>query len=159
MTTALDIRTSPLGGRLLAHFSVQLDSASRLLDLTIKQQAAIRARDVDTVLTGLAAIQSEMDGRAALERERMTLLNAVGQHLNVPAHTVTLEQMTTLLHPEEADLARQASAQLRGMLTEIQNQHQLNRQLMKQELAFLDHLIRMLSGNQASPYSAMDFRA
>lgn len=149
MTATIAVRTSPLGGPLLRHFATQLDSARRLLALVIDQGKAIRDRDVDQVLAKLAAIQGEMERRGGLERERAALLTHAAGGLGIPAHAVTLEQLTTLLTPEEAPAARAASAELRGLLDEIAQRHQLNRALMKQELAFLDHLTRMIGAAES----------
>lgn len=150
--TAVAMRTSPLGGPLLRHFATQLDSARRLLGLVLEQGQAIRAREVDQVLGKLAAIQGEMERRGTLERERTALLTHAAAGLGIPPHAVTLEQLTTLLAPEEAAAARAASAELRGLLDEIAQRHQLNRALMKQELAFLDHLTRMLGAAEETGY-------
>ena len=46
--------------------------------------------------------------------------------------------------PAEAELARARSAELRGLLAEIAREHGVNRALMRQELAFLDHLTRLI---------------
>lgn len=152
MSATLAVPATPLGGPLLRHFAVQLDSARRLLALVLEQGAAIRAREVDAVLTKLAAIQGEMERRATLERDRGAILTHAAQHLGIPPHAVTLEHLTTLLNEDEATQARAASAELRGMLEEIGEQHTLNRALMKQELAFLDHLTRMLGGGEDLGY-------
>jgi flagellar biosynthesis/type III secretory pathway chaperone len=45
-----------------------------------------------------------------------------------------------------AEVARNRTAELRGMLLEIQREHTTNRALMQQELAFLDHLLRLAGG-------------
>ena len=42
--------------------------------------------------------------------------------------------------------ARERSAELRGLLAEIAREHGINRALMRQELAFLDHLTRLIGG-------------
>jgi hypothetical protein len=150
MTATLAQRQTALGVRLLQHFQVQLTSAGTLLEHVLAQGRAIRAREVEAVLAHLAAIQGEMERRATLERDRATLLIDAAGRLGIPAHAVTLEAMTTLLAPEEASLAREASAQLRGTLDQVAREHQLNRALMKQELAFLDHLTRLLGGSGAT---------
>ena len=41
---------------------------------------------------------------------------------------------------------RTRTAELRGLLAEIQREHTVNRALMAQELAFLDHLLRLTNG-------------
>jgi hypothetical protein len=52
--------------------------------------------------------------------------------------------MAQLMAPVEADLARARSAELRGLLAEIARVHGINRALMRQEMAFLDHLTRLI---------------
>jgi hypothetical protein len=47
-------------------------------------------------------------------------------------------------------MARERSAELRGLLAEIAREHGINRALMRQELAFLSHLTRLI-GNDAEP--------
>lgn len=137
---------SPLGDAVLAHLQVQLESAAALLQACIAQYRAIRDRDVESVLARMADMQAESERRGRLERERTVLLQHAAGRLGIPAHTVTLEALNTLLDPATAGEARQRSAQLRGTLAELQRQHQTNRVLMKQELAFVEHLTRMLTG-------------
>jgi hypothetical protein len=132
------------GGQLLRHLDEQLQSARRLLDTVLRQGHSIRARDVDAVLGRLAEIQAEMERRGTLERDRVRILESAAGQLGVPAHAVTLEALTPLVGEHEADAARGSSAELRGLLSEIQKEHTVNRALMRQELAFLSHLTRML---------------
>ena len=56
------------------HLELQIASAQRLLDLVLRQGAAIRERDVEAVLARLADIQVEMAARESLERERTELI-------------------------------------------------------------------------------------
>jgi hypothetical protein len=143
-----------IGGALLEHLRVQLDSARRLLDLVLEQGRAVRKRDVEGVLSGMSAVQVEMERRGRLERDRAAILTHAGQQLGVPAHAVTLDAMTALLAPADAEAARARSAELRGVLTEVGREHAANRALMKQELAFLDHLTRMLGGGDHRGYQS-----
>jgi hypothetical protein len=132
------------GTEVLRHLDNQLASARRLLDAVLRQGAAIRARDVDGVLARLAEMQGEMERRSQLERDRVRILTQAGQALGVPAHTVTLEALAHLLGAHEALAAKGRSAELRGLLAEVQREHTVNRALMRQELAFLSHLTRQL---------------
>ncbi|MEN3279641.1 MAG: hypothetical protein V7607_781, partial [Solirubrobacteraceae bacterium] len=50
------------------------------------------------------------------------------------------------------DLARARSAELRGLLAEIARVHGINRALMRQEMAFLDHLTRMIGQEPQTGY-------
>lgn len=150
MSAVLD---TTLGPAVIGHLDAQLVSTRRLLDLVLRQGQAIRRQDVDTVLARLAEIQGEMERRGGLERDRTNLLAQAGAALGAPAHAVTLDALTLLMSPLEAQAARERSAELRGLLAEIGREHAINRALMRQELAFLDHLTRMLgAGDDAGGY-------
>jgi hypothetical protein len=137
---------SPIAGDVLAHLDAQLDSARRLLAQVLRQSGAIRRRDVDGVLATMTDIQGEMASRTRLESERTRLLVNAGALLGVAAETVTLSELTGLMDDADADEARTRSAELRGLLAEVEREHAINRALMRQELSFLEHLTRMLGG-------------
>ena len=139
-----------LEAELLVHLDTQINSAQRLLGLVLGQGKAIRARDVDVVLAKLADVQTEMGRRGALEQDRAALLQRAGAALGLPAAQVTLEHLCVLVSPGAAETARQRSAELRGLLAEIAREHGINRALMRQELAFLSHLTRLI-GQEAEP--------
>ncbi len=143
-----------LEAELLAHLDTQLASARRLLGLVLEQGKAIRARDVDAVLGKLGEIQAEMGRRGALEQERAGLLQRAGISLGVTATEVTLERLCLLVTPGAAEAARQRSAELRGLLGEIAREHGINRALMRQELAFLSHLTRLIGRETEPGYQA-----
>jgi hypothetical protein len=141
-----------LEAELLAHLDTQIGSARQLLRLVLSQGEAIRARDVDRVLARLAEIQTEMGRRGRLEEERIRLLQSAGALLGVPAPQVTLERLCALITPEGARAARERSAELRGLLAEIAREHGINRALMRQELAFLSHLVRLVGAEPEAGY-------
>jgi hypothetical protein len=68
---------------------------------------------------------------------------------------VTLDALAVLLAPAQEAVARERSAELRGLLTVIGKEHAINRALMRQELAFLDHLMRELGDEPDTGYAAM----
>jgi hypothetical protein len=141
-----------LSAAVLAHLETQIDSARRLYGSILTQGTAIRARDVEAVLARLADVKTEMSQRAALEEERTNLLVRAGIALGVPAPQVTLDAMTMLMPANEAARARQRSAELRGLLAEIAREHGINRALMRQELSFLDHLVRLIGQEPDTGY-------
>jgi len=143
---------NPFERDVLSHLEAQIDSARRLLGSILGQGHAIRERDVDNVLARLADIKTEMDLRARLESERTDLLVRAGAQLGVPAAAVTLEAMTGLMTAPIAESARERSAELRGLLDEVTREHGINRALMRQELAFLDHLVRLLAKEPDTGY-------
>jgi hypothetical protein len=93
-----------------------------------------------------------MGARARLEHERAGLLSRAGQALGLAPQGVTLEAIAQLMAPAEAELARARSAELRGLLDEIAREHGINRALMRQELAFLDHLMRLVGNEPEAGY-------
>jgi hypothetical protein len=141
-----------LEAELLAHLDVQMASARKLLGLILGQGAAIRARDVDGVLERLGEVQAEMGRRGALEQDRAALLQRAGAALGIPAAQVTLERLCVLVTPGAAQAARDRSAELRGLLAEIAREHGINRALMRQELAFLAHLTRLVGQDPEPGY-------
>lgn len=148
MTAVLDARDAPLLAAVGRHLDLQLESGRRLLDLVLRQGTAIRERDVEAVLARLAEIKTEMAARELLERQRTELIGRAGQRLGLDPAGVTLAALTALATPAQASEIETRSAELRGLLAEIAREHGINRALMRQELAFLDHLIR-LSGEPA----------
>ncbi len=147
MSTALE-------AELLVHLDAQIASAQRLLGFVLQQGKAIRRRDVDAVLARLADVQTEMGLRGALEQDRAALLQRAGAALGVPATQVTLERLCALVSPGAAEAARHRSAELRGLLAEIAREHGINRALMRQELAFLSHLTRLVGQEPEGAYAA-----
>jgi hypothetical protein len=143
---------SPLERDVLVHLEAQIDSAQRLLGSILSQGSAIRERDVEGVLARLGDIKAEMDLRGRLEAERTDLLARSGAQLGVPAAAVTLEAMTSLMSPAMAERAGERSAELRGLLDEVAREHGINRALMRQELSFLDHLVRLLGQEPEAGY-------
>jgi hypothetical protein len=139
---------------LIDHLERQLASAQRLLQIVIAQRDAIRAQDVEGVLARLAEVQQEMGRRMQLERERDALLDQAANALRRPAADISLEMILVLLPAGDAIRARELSSELRGMLAETARIHGQNRVLIRQELAFLDHLMRVLSGTPEGAYSA-----
>jgi hypothetical protein len=137
---------------LLAHLDAQIASARRLLELVLAQGAAVREHDAESVLIRMAEIQAEMGRRATLEMNRTSLLQEAGAALSRPAAEVTLEGLCTLVSPGAAELAQHRSAELRGLLAEIAREHGINRALMRQELAFLAHLTRLIGAEPEGAY-------
>jgi hypothetical protein len=149
------VRAPQLGDDVVGHLDAQIASARRLLSSVLGQGQAIRAREVEHVMARLADIQAEMGRRAALEGTRTAILTTAGAALGIPAHTVTIESLAQLLAPAHATTALQRSSELRGLLGEIAREHAINRVLMRQELAFLDHLMRELGAEPDTGYGAL----
>jgi hypothetical protein len=135
----------------IAHLEAQLVAARRLLQVVLEQGAAIRNRDVRAVVQLTGILQAELQRRQLLETERLALLQRAGVRLGVPGASVTLALLETLMDPDSALTAGARSSELRGLLETVQREHHVNRALMSQELAFLDHLLKLagLGGHQS----------
>jgi hypothetical protein len=144
--------TTVIGAEVLDHLQAQIVSARRLLECILRQGVAVRAREVDGVLASMTEIQAEMGARSRMEHERAALLQRAGVALGLNPAGVTLEAIAQLMAPAEAELARARSAELRGLLAEIAREHGVNRALMRQELAFLDHLTRLIGAEPQTGY-------
>jgi 6,7-dimethyl-8-ribityllumazine synthase len=149
---------SVLTSDVLTHLEAQLSSVRGLLHVVLEQGTAIRERNVPAVVTLTGVLQGELQRRSTLEQERARLLERAGSRLGVSAGAVTLGLLTELMEPEAAALAEAKSAELRGLLEVVQREHYCNRALMTQELAFLDHLMRLAGAGDTS-YDAAGDRA
>ncbi|MGH2855164.1 MAG: flagellar export chaperone FlgN [Solirubrobacteraceae bacterium] len=139
------VEANPLALDVLAHLDAQLASVGRLLEIVLEQGAAIRARDVHTVVRFAGLLHGELARRSEIEDTRSLLLERAGAQLGIPAQAVTLTRLSVLMDPAHAALAAERSARLRGLVEELRREHSCNRALMQIELSFLDHLMRSLS--------------
>jgi FlgN protein len=136
---------STLSVDVLAHLDAQIASAQRLLEIVLEQGAAIRARDVHTVVRLAGLLHGELTRRQQIERERSLLLERAGAQLGIAPELVTLTRLRAVMDPARAELAAERSAQLRGLLHELRREHSCNRAIMQIELSFLDHLMQSLA--------------
>jgi hypothetical protein len=141
-----------LTAEVLTHMDAQIASARSLLAVVLEQGAAIRAREVHAVVRQAGILRGEMGRRQLLEEERSRLLARCGERLGVPPEAVTLALLSTLMDPVGAARASALSAELRGLLHELQREHSTNRALMQIELGFLDHLMGMLALDGVNGY-------
>jgi len=143
-----------LSGDVITHLDAQLVAARRLLSIVLDQGAAIRARDVRSVVALTGLLQAELQRRQLLDQERARLLERAGMRLGVTGPSVTLTLLERVMPSTGAELARERSAELMGLLEEVKREHYVNRALMSQELAFLDHLLRLADGGGDVTYDA-----
>jgi hypothetical protein len=145
-------------GDVLTHLENQLESARRMLAVVQEQGAAIRERNVPEVVQLATSLQTEMHRRELIEADRLRLLDRASVQLGVGAADITMKTLTMLMDPQTAEFATARTQELRSILGVIQREHTTNRALMTQELAFLDHLLRLAGsaggyatdGNQAA---------
>lgn len=148
----IDPADTVLTGDVIAHLDAQLASARRLLGIVLEQGAAIRRRDVQNVVSLTGMLQAELQRRALIERDRARLLERAGARLGIAPTAVSISLLDAVMDPQRVGEAHARSAELRGMLEEIQREHHVNRALMSQELSFLDHLLRLTDADQNLGY-------
>lgn len=142
-----DPRVDPaLTAEILTHLNTQLASARRMLAVVLEQATAIRQRAIPNIVRLAGALQAEMHRREVIEIERNELMQRAGLRLAVSPADVTISMLTTIMDEGSAQVARNRTIELRAMLEEISREHETNRALMQQELAFLDHLLRLAGG-------------
>lgn len=138
---------------LLGHLDRQVVSARKLLGIVLAQTEAIKRQDVESLLARMGEVQLEMRTREQLECERDALIRAAAVRLGVLPGEIDIDSILALVPAPSADQARALSAELRGLLHEIGQVHTVNRVLIRQELTFLDHLMRVVSGAPQAGYS------
>ena len=79
------VEADPLGSEVLAHLDAQIASVQRLLEIVLEQGAAIRARDVHTVVRFAGLLHGELARREQIEATRSLLLERAGALLGIPA--------------------------------------------------------------------------
>jgi hypothetical protein len=142
-----DPRVDPLlTAEILTHLNTQLASARRMLAVVLEQATAIRQRAIPSIVRLAGSLQAEMHRREVIEIEREELMQRAGARLAVSPADVTIAMLTTVMDEDSAMVARNRTTELRDMLEEIRREHETNRALMHQELAFLDHLLRLAGG-------------
>jgi hypothetical protein len=146
------VQDRALAAEVVAHLDAQIASARSLLAVVLEQGKAIRARDVDSVVRMAGILRGEMGRRQLLEEQRSRLLARSGERLGTAAEAVTLERLCTLMDGAHAERALALSAELRGLLGELQREHSCNRALMQIELGFLDHLMGVLALDGVNGY-------
>lgn len=147
-STVVDIQ------QLLDHFQGQLASVRRLIAIMDAQENAIRAHDVEGVIESAYDLQAELGRRIELELQRKRLLCEAASKLGVVPEEVTLDMLLEGVEDEPAEHARMASRTLGELIAELTRRHQLNRDLLHQELAFVEHMLAALGVTQkADTYS------
>src|ERR1039458_762907 len=116
-----------LTGDVIAHLDAQLISARRLLQIVLDQGAAIRLREVQNVVSLTGLLQVELQRRAMIERDRARLLERAGSRLGVAPGAVSINLLDAVMDPLRAPDAHARSAELRGLLDEVQREHHVNR--------------------------------
>jgi hypothetical protein len=138
---------------LIAHLEAQVASAERLLATVVAQTDAIKTQDVPTLMARLGDVQTELGVRKQLELEREHLIRAAAARRAVSPETIDFDALIEGIPAETAGHARSLSTHLRTLLARVAQVHANNRSLIRQELTFVDHLIRVISGIPQAGYS------
>jgi hypothetical protein len=152
VATLPEVRDDALGAAVLAHLEEQLSCTRSLLAVVLDQGAAIRAREVKTVVRQAGLLRGEMIRRELLEERRGGLLERCGVRLGIPAESVKLSDLAAVMSPDQHELAVRRSGELKGLLHELSREHTANRTAMQLELGFLDHLMGLLELDGAGGY-------
>ncbi len=136
----------------LAHLDAQIVSAQRLLETVLEQGAAIRARDVHTVVRLAGLMHGEMTRRQSIEAERSRLLAQCGARLGIAPETVTLTRLTTLMEPAAAAARAGALGAAARAAGRAAARARLQPCADALELSFLDHLMTSLALDGAHGY-------
>ncbi len=160
MSTALSVpdQDDLLTGDVLAHLEVQLVSARRLLQIILKQGEAIRERNVQSVVALTGMLQAEMQRRTLLEDERSRLLDRAGARLGIAPGAVTLTLLTRSMPEPPPRTHSSAAGSCAGCSPSCSASTRSTGRSCSQELAFLDHLLRLADGRVDAGYDSVGER-
>ena len=145
MSTALE-------AELLVHLDTQIASARRLLG-SCSSRARRSAPATSTPCSPASPTsRPRWAAAAASSRTAPGCCSAPASRSASGRRQVTLEGLCALVSPAPPQTARDRSAELRGLLAEIAREHGINRALMRQELAFLAHLTRLIGHEPEAGY-------
>ncbi|MGO9488552.1 MAG: flagellar export chaperone FlgN [Solirubrobacteraceae bacterium] len=145
-------RDDALASEVIVHLDEQIASTRSLLAVVLEQGAAIRARDVKSVVRHAGILRGELVRREMLEERRGALLARCGERLGIEAEAVTVAALQGFMSPAQCEHALGRSSELKGLLHELSREHACNRALMQIELGFLDHLMGMLALDGSGGY-------
>ena len=109
-----------------------------------------RRRTCRTLLARLGDVQTELGVRKQLELERERLIQRRGRppRASRPSRS-TSRRCSTASPPTRAPAPARSARTCAAVLAQVAQVHGSNRVLIRQELTFVDHLLRVLSGTPA----------
>lgn len=119
----------------LEHLGGQLESARRLLSIVLQQATAIRLGSIPEVVRLAGVLQAEMHRRSLIEVERGGLLEHAARTLGVKPTEVSLAMLEQVVDDQWRAVTRGRADELRGLLAEVQREHDGDRLLIQHELA------------------------
>ncbi len=130
---------------LCAHLERQLASARVISALLDEQHEAIVSRDVQAVVQSVFSMQAEIARRTGLDQERDALLARAAEALGTEPERLTLSIVCAASPDRDAaEHAAALSAELAGILEASATAHQANRELIEQELAFVNVMLQAI---------------
>jgi len=135
---------SRTGGYMGIAFAIPIDVAANVKEQLLAHGKVERGR-LGVSIQEMTAPLAQSFG---LDRPRGALVASVEP--GSPAAKAGVKAGDVLLGLNGRAIER--SAELRGLLAEIQREHHVNRALMRQELAFLDHLVRLVGAGDDLGY-------
>ena len=114
----------------------------RLLDLSQAQLTALQAQDVQSVHAILQEIEMTMVDRSRTELRRSMLIDQTANELGVTTADVTRDLISAHCDAPIASALATASAELRDLVTGLDDVVARNTALLEQELAIIEIMVR-----------------
>lgn len=129
----------------IENFSRQVQCYRDLLQVARRKKDILVAGKVQELDKLIGVEQALLLRARQLEEERLSLLEGVGAELKRDPGELTREHLFSRLTGEEREEAGRLEAELREVLTQLQEENQLNQQLIKQALEFIEFSRGLLS--------------
>lgn len=128
----------------------------RLLDLSQAQLVALQAQDVRTVHAILQEIELAMLERSKVDQRRSEVLMHIAQQLGIALEDVTASLLQQRADAPIGEAIANASAELRGLVGDLDGVVARNRALLEHELAIIDHMVHGMTTVPDKPTYAAD---
>lgn len=133
------------------HLQRQILSVRRMIEILDHQREVILRHEVAAVVAAAIDLQGEIARRMSLEQERASLLTAAASRLGCAPAEVGLKHLLVGLDDERADLLRSWSEELRGLISELSIRNIYNRDLIQQELGFVEFMLEAIGETAPLP--------
>jgi hypothetical protein len=131
---------------LAANLDAQVELYSRMLELSQRQLAALRTRDVHGVHNTLQELELAMLERGRLEARRNELVATVARELHVAEDDVSVSLLQSRCAGLDiAGRIETASATLKGIVGELDRIVSANSALLEHEINAVDHMVKGLT--------------
>lgn len=138
----------------------EVQAFRELLDLLTQQRDCIIDRRMDALRSTVEQEEALIEETRELERQRKEQVEVLSDRLGSPGQTMTLAQIIEVVEGTYALRLSELRDSLLTMMRKLQVANERNRFLIEHALSYVDHHIRLLTGQgpEGTPYTQQGTR-